>query len=46
MSENKTPGAEFGAIAASLGLQDPEMKDVMSRISELVGVEAKTDRSE
>lgn len=41
MSENKTPGAEFGAIAASLGLQDPEMKDVMSRISELVGVEAK-----
>ena len=41
MSENKTPGAEFGAIAASLGLQNPEMKDVITRISELMGVEAK-----
>lgn len=41
MSENKTPGAEFGAIAASLGMQDREMKDVMARISELVAVEGK-----
>lgn len=41
MSENKTSGAEFGAIAASLGMQDREMKDVMARISELVAVEGK-----
>lgn len=41
MSENKTSGAEFGAIAASLGMQDGEMKDVMARISELVAVEGR-----
>ncbi|MCS2761445.1 hypothetical protein NXV13_10450 [Bacteroides ovatus] len=34
-NENKTQGFEYGAIAASLGMKDGEVKDVMARISEL-----------
>lgn len=41
MSDNKTINAEYAAIAASLGMTDGEMKDVMARISELVAVEGK-----
>lgn len=40
-NENKTQGIEYGAIAASLGMQDKEVKDVMARISELAAIETK-----
>ena len=40
-NENKTQGFEFGAIAASLGMKDSDVKDVMARISELSTVESK-----
>ncbi len=38
-NENKTQGFEYGAIAASLGMKDGEVKDVMARISELAAME-------
>ena len=38
-NENKTQGFEYGAIAASLGMKDKEVKDVMARISELAALE-------
>ena len=40
-NENKTQGFEYGAIAASLGMKDGEVKDVMARISELAAMEPK-----
>ncbi|MCS2956905.1 hypothetical protein NXX53_06395 [Bacteroides salyersiae] len=41
-NEQKTPSSEYAAVAATLGLKDNyEVKDVMARISELMGVEAK-----
>ncbi len=40
-NENKTEGFEYGAIAASLGMKDKEVKDVMARISELAALEPK-----
>ncbi len=40
-NENKTEGFEYGAIAASLGMKDREVKDVMARISELAALEPK-----
>lgn len=40
-NENKTQGFEYGAIVASLGMKDGEVKDVMARISELVAIEPK-----
>lgn len=40
-NENKTQGFEYGAIAASLGTKDGEVKDVMARISELAAMEPK-----
>ena len=40
-NENKTQGFEFGAIAASLGMKDSDVKDVMARISELATIESK-----
>lgn len=43
MNEEKTPGIEFGAVAATLGMKDSDVKDVMARISTLIGVEAKLD---
>lgn len=49
MDELKTNSAEYAAVAATLGMKEKyEVKDVMSRISELLGVEAKlseTDKS-
>ena len=39
-NENKTQGFEFGAIAASLGMKDSDVKDVMARISELATIES------
>lgn len=49
MDELKTNSPEYAAVAASLGMKEKyEVKDVMSRISELLGVEAKlseTDKS-
>ena len=41
MTEEKTQGFEYGAIAASLGMKDREVKDVMARISELAALEPK-----
>lgn len=42
MSEEKTVSAEFGAVIASLGMNDQTgVKDVMARIAELMGVEAR-----
>ncbi|MBF0577392.1 Clp protease ClpP [Dysgonomonas sp. GY617] len=42
MDELKTNSAEYAAVAASLGMKEKyEVKDVMSRISELLGVEDK-----
>lgn len=41
MTEEKTQGFEYGAIAASLGMKDREVKDVMTRISELAALEPK-----
>lgn len=38
-NENKTQGFEYGAIAASLGMKDKEVKDVMARVSELAALE-------
>lgn len=43
MNEEKTLGIEFGAVAATLGMKDSDVKDVMARISTLMGVEAKLD---
>lgn len=40
-NENKTQGFEYGAIAASLGMKDKDVKDVMARISELAALEPK-----
>ena len=40
-NESKTQGFEYGAIAASLGMKDKEVKDVMARISELAALEPK-----
>lgn len=42
MNEEKTLSPEYNAVVASLGMQErPEVKDVLSRITELSGVEAK-----
>lgn len=42
MNEEKKFSPEYGAVAAALGLQDQyEVKDVMSRITDLIGVEAR-----
>lgn len=42
MNEEKTLSPEYNAVVASLGMQErPEIKDVLSRITELAGVEAK-----
>lgn len=42
MSEEKKISPEYGAVAAALGMKDQyEVKDVMSRITDLIGVEAK-----
>lgn len=42
MSEEKTISVEFGAVVASLGMDDSTgVKDVMARITELIGVEAR-----
>lgn len=47
MSEPKTISAEYSAVVASLGLKDNyEVKDVMSRISELLSIEAKLKEAE
>lgn len=43
MNEEKTPGIEFGAVAATLGMKDSDIKDVMARISTLMTIEAKLD---
>lgn len=40
-NENKTQGLSTGQIAASLGMKDGEVKDVMARISELAAMEPK-----
>ena len=40
-NENKAQGFEYGAIAASLGMRDKDVKDVMARISELAALEPK-----
>lgn len=40
-NENKTQGFEYGAIAASIGMKDKDVKDVMARISELAALEPK-----
>lgn len=49
MNEEKKVSPEYGAVAAALGLQDQyEVKDVMSRVSDLIAIEAKykeTDKS-
>ncbi|MCS3085341.1 hypothetical protein NXW09_29065 [Bacteroides ovatus] len=45
-NENKTQGFEYGAIAASLGMKDGEVKDVMARISELAAMEPKYRNTE
>lgn len=42
MNEEKKVSPEYGAVAAALGMQDRyEVKDVMSRVSDLIAVEAK-----
>lgn len=42
MNEEKTLSPEYSAVVASLGMQEKnEVKDVLSRISELTGVEAR-----
>lgn len=42
MNEEKKVSPEYGAVAAALGLQDQyDVKDVMSRVSDLINVEAK-----
>ncbi|MCD8253824.1 MAG: Clp protease ClpP [Phocaeicola dorei] len=42
MNEEKKISPEYGAVAAALGMKDQyEVKDVMSRITDLIGVEAK-----
>lgn len=47
MSEAKTLSPEYSAVAASLGMKDNyEVKDVMSRISELITVESKLKETE
>lgn len=47
MDELKTNSPEYAAVAASLGMKDKyEVKDVMSRISELLGVEAKLEEKD
>lgn len=40
-NEKKSQGFEYGAIAASLGMKDKDVKDVMARISELAALEPK-----
>jgi len=45
-NESKTQGFEFGAIAASLGMKDSDVKDVMARISELATIESKYKEAE
>lgn len=40
-NESGTQGFEYGAIAASLGMKDKEVKEVMARISELAAIEPK-----
>lgn len=40
-NEKNLQGFEYGAIAASLGMKDKEVKDVMARISELAALEPK-----
>lgn len=40
-NDNKTQGFEYGAIAASLGMKDKDVKEVMARISELAALEPK-----
>lgn len=40
-NEKNLQGFEYGAIAASLGMKDKEVKDVMARISELAVLEPK-----
>lgn len=49
MNEEKKVSLEYGAVAAALGMQDQyEVKDVMSRVSDLIAIEAKykeTDKS-
>lgn len=42
MNEEKKVSPEYGAVAAALGMQDQyEVKDVMSRVSDLIAIEAK-----
>lgn len=42
MNDEKKVSPEYGAVAAALGLQDQyDVKDVMSRVSDLITVEAK-----
>lgn len=42
MNEEKKVSPEYGAVAAALGLQNQyEVKDVMSRVSDLIAIEAK-----
>lgn len=42
MNEEKKVSPEYGAVAAALGLQDQyEVKDVMSRVSDLIAIETK-----
>lgn len=43
MTNENTQTFEFGAVAASLGMKDKDVKDVMARISELVALEPKYD---
>lgn len=42
MNEEKKVSPEYGAVAAALGMQDAyEVKDVMSRVTDLIAIEAK-----
>ena len=45
-NDNDTQGIGYGAIAATLGMKDCEVKDVMARISELAAAEATLARRE
>lgn len=47
MNEQTQTSAEYGAVIASLGMNDKTgVKDVMARISELLGVEARLKKAE
>lgn len=47
MSEQKSLSAEYGAVVASLGMNDQTaVKDVMARISELMGVETRLQKTQ